>query len=155
MNNKTTKSKRAFTLIELTLAMTVLVIVVIGAAGYEYYAVRHMRIANSKVTATRIVQLVIEHWKSTGGASHTGPNSYTPENFNQNFIPLANGWNITIDNLPLFVTLSSSDIATDTAAGVKLRSITVRAKWRADFADGPVRGHDPSVLITTYLRRDG
>lgn len=67
------KLARAVTLIEVIVALAVVVIASLGALGYQYYAAAQGRIAHAQTTSTRIAQLLLEDWKSTGGSEDYDP----------------------------------------------------------------------------------
>lgn len=67
-----TKSKSRFrgvTLIEIIVAMTVIMVAILGAMGYRYYSVLHARKAKVQITAARVGSMLLENWKGTGGHS--------------------------------------------------------------------------------------
>ncbi len=135
------------------LAVSVIVIAALGTLGYEYLCVNHVRFARAQLTATRVGQLLIEDWKSAGGSA-----DYNPENLHMGFVlppelPAGN-FVTTIDGLPLHITMSHSDVATDPVAGVTLRRIDVVVQWRRGFGNGAVAADDPGVNLTTYVRQD-
>ncbi|MGD0784877.1 MAG: prepilin-type N-terminal cleavage/methylation domain-containing protein [Sedimentisphaerales bacterium] len=152
---------KAFTLIEVMVAMTVIVIVAIGALNYQYYAVQHSQIANTQTTATHAAQLLMDDWMSTGGlttydptALHLGFTSATvPTGFTMgtaigttlnNLIYLN-----TVNNVPMQIILGWSDFTPDPVTGAKLRQLTVMVRW-------PVGGTlcTSPVILTTYIRVD-
>jgi prepilin-type N-terminal cleavage/methylation domain-containing protein len=151
MADKTSKSREGFTLVEVMLAVAVTVVVALGTLCYQYYGVQHSRAADAQVTGTRVGQLVLEDWKSTGGDQDYDPaalglgfTTTSPENYI-----------ITLDNQTFYVQLVRNDIDQDTVAGVTLREIKVLVRWRKDYARGAISGSDPLINLTTYVRRDG
>jgi prepilin-type N-terminal cleavage/methylation domain-containing protein len=146
-------NRRGMTLVEVMMAVSVIVIAALGTLCYEYLCVNHVRFARSQLTATRVGQLLIEDWKSSGGSA-----DYNPEDLHMGFalptgLPAGN-FVTTIDGLTLHIAMSHSDVATDAVAGVTLREINVVVKWRKDLGTGAVDNHDPGVNLTTYVRRD-
>jgi Tfp pilus assembly protein PilV len=141
------------TLVEVMLAASVIAVAALGTLCYEYLCVDHIRFARAQLAATRVGQLLIEDWKSSGGSA-----DYNPENLHMGFVlppelPAGN-FVTTIDGLTLHITMSHSDVATDPVAGVTLRRINVVVHWRKDFGNGAVDNDDPGVNLTTYVRRD-
>lgn len=75
--------KSGFTLIEVMVSMVVIMIIVIGAASYMYACMWNAKRADIRITATRVVQLLMETWKLTG-------HYYVDEFGNQRW-----AWNVT------------------------------------------------------------
>ena len=141
------------TLVEVMLAVTIIVIAALGTLCYEYLCADHVRFARAQLAATRIGQLLLEDWKSAGGADN-----YNPEDLQMGFsLPAelpAGTYMTTVDGLPLYITMNYDDVATDDFAGVTLRKIAVVVRWKNDTGRGVVTEDDPRVVLTTYVRRD-
>ncbi len=65
--------RKAFSLTEVIVAAVVLVVMVIGTAGYRYYTVLGSRRAAMQTTAARICQLLGESWRGVKGADTFAP----------------------------------------------------------------------------------
>jgi hypothetical protein len=135
------------------MAVSVIVIAALGTLCYEYLCIDHVRIARAQLAATRVGQLLIEDWKSTGGSP-----DYTPEDLNMGFaLPPdadAGQFMTTIDGLRLFITMDSDNKESDDFAGTVLRELDVTVKWKHDFSNGIPTDGDPAVVLTTYVRPD-
>jgi Tfp pilus assembly protein PilV len=138
-----------FTIPEVAISAAIIVVVALGTLGYQYLGVEHSRIAQAEITATRIGQLLLEDWKSTGGDAY-----YDPNQLGLGFDLELGGCRITLDNQTFHMQLTQSDVATDPVAGVTLRQIRVTTKWRNDYAEGITTDSDPKIVLTTYVRRD-
>jgi prepilin-type N-terminal cleavage/methylation domain-containing protein len=139
------------TLIELVVAILIISIVSVGAINYQYFGTRMAQRADAEITATRTARLILDNWKKKGG----------DENFD--LIDLDMGftqpnhetyYRITVNQLPLTVTLNWQDIEVNADAGVGLRQLQVTIQWRQDYREGDVSNTDPSYITTTYVRRD-
>ncbi len=64
---------RGFSLIEVVIAAVVLTVMVLGTAGYRYYAVLDLRRATMQVTAARVSQLLCESWRGVKGSGSFAP----------------------------------------------------------------------------------
>ncbi len=148
---------KGMTLVEVMLAVAVIIVAALGTLCYEYLCVDHIRFARAQLAATRLGQLLIEDWKSTGGAIDYDPASLglgfttpSPEETGDYFV--------TLDNQTFFMQLDQrlAPIANnpDTVAGVTINQISVTVRWRKDYTRGAVSGDDPAVTLTTYVRRD-
>jgi prepilin-type N-terminal cleavage/methylation domain-containing protein len=153
LNSEHYMNRRGMTLIEVMLAVAIVIIAALGAMCYEYLSVNHVRFARAQLAATRVGQILIEDWKSTGAADN-----YNPEYLQMGFdttSPLPNGsCETTIDGLPLYISFSSDDVARDDVAGITLRQINVIVHWNQNFGQGAATADDPGVSLTTYVRRD-
>ncbi len=167
------KFASAVTLIEVMAAMAILVISSIGALSYQYHSARDAKKARAQVVATRIAQLLLEDWKSTGGSSAYDPRilglgfsspapipSHFSEEMGQDLgSPLRDAvYNITVDDVRMMVMLTWSDVAQDTVSGVLLRQLNVTVVFGSSeqetSREKPEENLGP-VVLTTYVRVDG
>jgi type II secretory pathway pseudopilin PulG len=151
------RDEGGFTLVEAMIAISVTVVVALGTLCYQYYGVKHSRVTEAQITATRIGQLLLEDWKSTGGDP-----AYDPAALGLGFVtpvfPETGTCKLTLDNQTFYIQLTPSDAPApnyDSVAGVRLSQIRVTVKWRRDFTSGAVTASDPEIVLTTYVRRDG
>jgi len=151
------KVSKAFSLVEVIIAMVIITVMAIGALNYRCYAVKHAQIARAQLVATRITQMILDDWKSTGGST-----SYNPTAIGMGFAgtfstitPGGSGvtYNITQDGITMSVTLSCANIV-EGAVTLPLRQLTVTVRWRKDFGSGSIGTGDPSIQYTTYVRID-
>lgn len=146
-----------FTLVEIMTAVAVTTIVALGTLNYQYYSVKHDRIAQAQLAAARLGQLVLEDWKSTGG-----DHDYDPTTLGLGFTAIGPGETgncfIVVDDQTFYIQLVQSNPPApyeDTVAGVTLSQIRVITRWRKDFSRGAIISSDPAITLTTYVRRDG
>jgi len=157
------KVSRAFTLIELMVALAVISIAAMCALDYQYYAAKHSRIAHTQITAMRTAQLLIEDWKSVGGSTAYNPldlqlgfsSTSVPSGFTmgQSIGSTLNNtvYTITINNVPMMIILCYSDVAHDDISGTTLRQLTAMVRW----PEGGSTLCNLPVVLTTYVRLDG
>jgi prepilin-type N-terminal cleavage/methylation domain-containing protein len=153
-------SRRGLSLIEVMLAIVITSVIAIGTLGYQYFSIKHSRASDAQYLATRIGQLLLEDWKSTGGDS-----DYDPSVLGLGFIiptyPETGTYKITLDNQTFYITRTRSNASTapdpnpDPVAGVLLLQLRVTVKWRNDYGQGAITSGDPEIILTTYVRRDG
>ena len=143
-----------FTLVEVMVAVSITIVVALGTLCFQYHGVKHSRASQAQIAGTRLGQLLLEDWKSTGGDP-----DYDPESLGLGFAapaaPETGTCIITLDNQTFYMLLEQSEIAQDTVAGVKLCQLRVTVKWRKDYTHGATTGTDPEIFLTTYVRRDG
>ena len=145
--SKLYRFRSGLTLVEVMLAAAVIIVAALGTLCYEYLCVDHVRYARAQMTATRIGQLLIEDWKSTGGDV-----DYNPEDLNMGFTLLSqDNFRTTIDGLPLYISKSQSEV---TPGDVNLIHLNVEVQWRHDFSADAVTDDDPKVSLDTYVRKD-
>jgi prepilin-type N-terminal cleavage/methylation domain-containing protein len=164
---KCPKVSKAFSLIELMVAVTIIAIAAVGGLEYQYYAVKHSRIAHTQITATRTAQLLLEDWKSVAGLTSYNPltlqlgfaNSAVPSGFTmgQDIGSVLNNtvYTITVNNVPMVIMLGYSDVANYTVSGIvtTLRQLTVMVRWQQGQAIGSGGNTlcDSPVILTTYV----
>ncbi len=143
------------TLIEALIAATVVAILALGALVYQYLGATHFRIAHAELTATRTGQLLIEDWKGSGAPDIV---NYDASTLGMGFIkpdPSDNSYyEVAVDGIKMYVNLSYDDVDVDEFANITLRRISAKLQWRRDFSSGAVDDDDPSILLTTYARKD-
>ena len=143
------------TLIEALIAATVVAVLALGALSYQYLGATHFRIAHAELTATRTGQLLIEDWKGAGAPDIVNYDANTLKiGFNKPYPGDNRYYTITVDGIKMYVTLSYNDVDVDSFANITLRQISVKVQWRKDFGSGAVDVDDPSVVLTTYARKD-
>jgi Tfp pilus assembly protein PilV len=152
MKAEMSKRYRGLTLIEVVIAAVILFIAILGGLSYQYHTEVQNRIASCNLIAERVAQLLLEDWKNNGGSS-----TYDPATLELGFlsseVPDADYYIFT-DNLHLYITLGSSVITTDEEAGVTIRQLDVKVRWRRDYREGAPEDDDPYVSMTTYVRND-
>lgn len=134
-------------------SVAIITIVAVGTMGYQYHNIKFSRASQAQITGTRIGQLLLEDWKSTGGDP-----TYDPTSLGLGFAttPFGGFGNcvITLDNQTFYIRLQQNDVAQDTVAGVTLCQIQVIVRWRMDYTPGAISAGDPQITLTTYVRRD-
>ena len=73
MKTKRKKQNSGLSLIEVMVAISVMLIAVIGAMGFRYYCTLDARKADIQVTATRLASMLLEDWAGNGGSSDYDP----------------------------------------------------------------------------------
>lgn len=143
------------TLVEALIAATVVAILALGALVYQYLGATHFRIAHAELTATRAGQLLIEDWKGSGAPDIE---NYDASTLGMGFIktdPADNShYIVAVDGINIHVDLSYEDVDVDEFANITLRQISTKLQWRKDFGSGEVDADDPSIILTTYARKD-
>jgi prepilin-type N-terminal cleavage/methylation domain-containing protein len=155
------KLHRGFTIIEVMIAVAIIIIIALGTMSFQYQGIRHSRLAEAQLSAARLGQLLLEDWKSTGGAADYNP-SALGLGFQTTVYPENGGYKITIDNQTFYVQLVtppppapvSSGSNPDPVAGVALNQLRLIVSWRKDFGSGAIRASDPTLTFTTFVRVD-
>ena len=140
MTIKRRKFGAAVTLVEVMVAMVILAITALGGLNSQYYAAVQARIAHAQTNTTRIAQLLLEDWKSTGGsedydATSLGLGFSAEMPVETKATPLPDGvYSITVDEVPMLVVLHSVDVAYDGEAEATLRQLTATVGWRRELS---------------------
>jgi Tfp pilus assembly protein PilV len=144
------RSKRnGFSLLDVIIASTVLLIVIVGTVSYRYHSALDQRKAAMQITAARAAQLLYESWRGVQGAATYNPTAYTwvdmtisvgsgpaaPSGFTSlgSYAISANDFNYT-------ATLSWQNISTG------LRAVNVAIAWPTSNAGTP----NASYTLTSY-----
>jgi Tfp pilus assembly protein PilV len=138
-------------------SVAIIIIVALGTLSFQYYSVKDSRSSTAQVTATRLGQLLLEDWKSTGGDP-----DYDATTLGLGFLeptpPAAGCYKITLDNQTFYIQMAQQlvpiDNNPDPVAGVTLQKLSVTVSWRKDYGDGAIIGSDPTLTFTTFVRRD-
>ena len=151
MNRKGRSKRSGLTLLELIIASAILGFVSVGALGYQYHATRMAMRARAEITAARTARLVLDNWKRTGGDA-----LFNPADLQMGFVrnPNTNTYTITVDNLPMTLSLNWQDIEQDLLAMVTLRQIEVIIQWRSNYQTGNIQDDDPIHVVSTYVRKE-
>ncbi|MGB7582647.1 MAG: type II secretion system protein [Sedimentisphaerales bacterium] len=157
MNNPRKNSRlHGFTIVEVMLSMAIVIIVAVGTMYFQYNGASPARQAEAQTAATRLGQLLLEDWKSTGGNS-----AYDPNTLGLGFTLVTQGnYTITIDYQTFYIQLAqqlapvSSGSNPDTVAGVTLQQLSITVSWRKDYSPGTVSSSDPTLTFTTFVRLD-
>jgi type II secretory pathway pseudopilin PulG len=150
-HSKPTRAAAGFTLLELVITMMILIVLSVGALGYQYFAAQMAQRAKAEITVTRTARLILDNWKKTGGDENFDLPSIDP---GFTVISGTDKYQITVDELPMTVAIDWQNIEYDSVAIVTLRQIQATIQWRLDHKSGQIRQNDPSYVMTTYVRRD-
>jgi prepilin-type N-terminal cleavage/methylation domain-containing protein len=162
MNTLTSTSRKksqrdGFTLVEMMISAAIIIIVALGTLSFQYQNVKNSRISEAQVTATRLGQMLLEDWKSTGG-DPTYDATSLGLGFANTTPPIALNYIITLDNQTFNFKMTSQLVNIlnnpDPVAGVTLQQLIVTVSWRKDYGSGAVSGSDPTLTLTTYVRCD-
>ena len=162
MIKKRRKIAAAFTLIEAVVASVVLVVAVIGASGYRYYAAVDVRKAGLQRTAAAIALTLCENWRGRGydhiadfdPVVHLSPEmDITASDVGPG---VATGWTklgsyrIIVDNAYYWVTLAWKEISTP--AGLRALNVVVGWKPAGSKAEITTYNADAKLFkLTTYV----
>ena len=151
MSVRRTKLATAMTLVEVMLATVILVIAAVGALSFEYHTAGHTKIARAQISGTRTARLLLEDWMSTGGSS-----TYDPAALGLGFSSDGDTRAVTVDGVPMLVTLEWKDVDYDATAEITLRrlDVTVRFGAASQAADADRLEKIRPVVLTTYVRTD-
>lgn len=160
MTVKRRKFAAAITLVEVMGAILVLLVAVMGASGYRYYAALDARKADTALTAARVALLLCESWRGVGGDETFDPIShFNPDSDDSGFAietaakgpPIPQGYTvlgvykITVDGTYYCAAMTWED----TIPG--LRTLNVFVFWDWDGSGGYSHHTRTSFRLTTYV----
>jgi len=151
----TTKSNKAFTTLEVMIAVIILIIAVLGASAFRYSAALNARRVDLYTNSARTALLLCEAWSGKGGAATFDPVDVFGEDMSiisdvgpdapAQFAALGS-YKIVLQNDNYYVTLSSRNIAAD------LRALNVIISWdQTGAGSGEFDDADKSYRLTTYV----
>ncbi len=159
MTIKRLKSISGFSLVEVMLAILILLVAVLGASGYRYYAALDARTADLQTTAARTASLLCESWRGVSDpntfdptqlatdpnsalAIETGYDGHDGPAVPADFTPLGI-YRITIDGVNYYAALSWKDISQG------LRALNVIVAWNPRGSQSELP--DKLFKLTTYI----
>jgi prepilin-type N-terminal cleavage/methylation domain-containing protein len=144
------RRQRGFSLVETAIAIAVIAIAAFGSLAYQYLAEKHLKIARAEFAATRIGEMVVEDWKSQGGAA----------NYDTTLLPTGFGFNgtypnytVAVDGITFHISLASVNLVNppDFYAGT-MYQLSATVRYRYDFGADAPGANDPILFFTTYSR---
>jgi len=145
---------RAGTLVELVVALTVLVLVILGHSIAGYHARLDIQRAQRHSTAATTALLLCESWAGAGGGATYDPvanlaSRLTIEDGNGPEAPAdftsRGSYSVTIDGVSYSATLSSRELA------AALRALNVTVAWPSRYGSA---SPDRDFSLTTYVLLD-
>ena len=157
---KAIRKKRiaGLTLIEIMVSVVIIIVGVLGAAGYRYYCALDARKADIQITTARVGSMLLETWKATGGSSDFDPLTefaselaITTNSVSLNELSGYNSlpcYSINIDGSMYIAMLSYQDDAT---SGLRLLNVRVAQILQSDEQQyETVIAPKQVISITTY-----
>ncbi len=146
------QERAAFSLVEVVVTIGVLAVVALGALSYQFHAVKQVKRAGVKMSATRLGMLVLENWKIQGGAEHYDPTVLDPT---ATELPShADIYVFEVDGVSFYLDLSAENVQSSEETGVTLRELTVSVQWNPDYQEGLPDSDDPVSTFNTFVRCD-
>ena len=153
--SKKNKIKNAFTIIEVMVAITILIIAVLGTSAFRYHTSLSARRADLHATSARTALLLCEGWTGEGGDINFAPVSTfapyvnivddagptEPNDFNK-----LGSYKIRLEGSDYFATMSWKNLNAD------LRALNVVVSWD-QFGNGTsgFANSSKSYRLTTYV----
>lgn len=162
MKNDNLKRFRGTSLIEAMLAITILVIAVLGASGYRYYSSRDVKRADMRATASRIGMLLCESWRGVKGNEDFDPTVYSeteltmteisvPDSLEPEGFTVLGAYEVGTGNVNYYAVLSYDDVSD----GLRAMNIVVTWAQRQQSENSSVSDADKLFSLTTYVEVPG
>jgi hypothetical protein len=147
---------RGVSLIEAMIAITVLVIAVLGASGYRYYSSLDVKRADMRATASRIGMLLCESWRGVKGDEDFDPTVYSeteltiteismPDSLEVDGFEELGAYEIQTDNVSYYAALSYDDVSDG------LRAMNIVIAWaQRQQSESAIADADKRFSLTTY-----
>lgn len=145
------RGKSGFTLVEVVSAIGLLAVLSLGVISYQYHAAKRSRMALAKMSAARLGLMVLENWKIRGGSEYYDPAEL---GLGMNEVSGTDLYLCVVDDVPFYLDLSNSDVASNEETGVTLRELAVTVQWCSDYQRRVPEGDYPSSTFQTYVRLD-
>ena len=149
------KHRTAFTIVEIMIAITILIIAILGTAANRYGAALNARRADLHSNAVRTAVLLSEGWNGARGAATFGPVSTFGYNIDisdsagpdaPSGFTVLGSYKIMLEGVDYYATLSWQDLAAD------LRALSVVVNWDpAGQNTGSFEYAVKSYKLTTFV----
>jgi len=149
------KSRLAFTIVDIMIAVAILVIAILGTSVNRYNGVLSARKADLQTTAVQAAQLLCEGWNGVRGTPTFRPDiAYGSKlDISEDAGPSApsgfqtlGSYRIIIEDYDYFATLSWQDVGSD------LRALSVIVSWNPTGRDtGDIADAVKSYRLITYI----
>ena len=173
--------KSGLTLIEVMLAAVVLMVALIGAMAYRYYAALDARKADIQMTGSRNAMMLLQSWRGNGGRPvGTGADEFDPTSLSSTGltiqasgigpsapvgfdscgfkdIPPTDGQLEPVGSPQSFKVTTGGVVyyitlsSRDTVVGSTPKALNAQVGWRLDRQAGDLAGSDKVFGFTTYI----
>lgn len=154
------RSLRAFTVLEVVISILIIMVLVNGVLGYQYFSTRDVRLSEVQASAARLGLLLLESWKGSGGdggfdsvlqfgteldieAVADGP--AVPEDPEAAFVKTGS-YGVQFETTYFFVTLSKAE-----ATEQKPPILNAVVAWRPDYTPGELNGTESAVRFSSFM----
>lgn len=154
------RMQTAFTLIEVMLSILIVMVLVTGAMGYQYFSARDVKLAEVHTSAARLA-LLLESWKGVQGdagfdpvstfagqldiqSAQEGPPAAT--NTGGALLTCLGFYQVQLNGVCYYVTP-----AWQPPSDLEPMVLNVTIAWRRDYRPGPLTGDEPLVRYSAFL----
>jgi len=146
------------TIVEVVVALSTILVVVIGALSFQYYCAVDAREADVRAGANRLALLLLEGWRGAGGRVPPDSYAFNPVDEFDSIVPITRSsvgldglsqelgrYRVVLNRVNYFVTLSYLD----TSGAPRTLSATVA--WSRDYKSEGLSQYVRFVALTTYV----
>jgi prepilin-type N-terminal cleavage/methylation domain-containing protein len=149
------RTRAGVSIIEVTIAIVILSIGMLGASGFRYHTAIRSKRAQVQTDGTRAAQALIDTW-----CGLYGDEGYLPETHLSPLLTVAPSvsgplpptgftelgtYEVIVDDVPFYATLSYND------GEVGFRTLSVVIGWRSDYETGTLSETDKTVNVATCV----
>lgn len=151
---------RAFTVLEVVISILIIMVLVNGVLGYQYFSTRDVRLSEVQASASRLGLLLLESWKGSGGIGTFDPLAEfsseltmetlaegpdVPEDEGAVFVKLGS-YGVQMENTYFFITLSKAE-ATEQEPAI----LSAVIAWKKDYSSGELDGTESAVRFSSFV----
>ncbi|MBN2456984.1 MAG: prepilin-type N-terminal cleavage/methylation domain-containing protein [Sedimentisphaerales bacterium] len=157
--------EKGLTLIEVMVAIVLIVVAVIGAAGFRYYCALDAKKADVEMTAARLGMLLLEDWKCSASSSSYDPVSQfnaklnissvstgivvQPAGFNLLGVYSISEQNVGV-NYGAALSYTIVDLTEPDMYPISVKVLNATVGWPVGSQTGPTSSNVRSVSLSTY-----
>jgi hypothetical protein len=148
------KCKAGLSLIEVMVTILIMVLTLLGASGFRYYAALDTQRADVEITAARLGSMFLNNWNATGSDStqlgqgleiyENAPGAAVPDGFSELDASNNPNFRIVVNNVNYYATLSYKDQTNQP------RTLNVCVAWMDDYQLWDESETSRSVNFTGY-----
>lgn len=146
------------TIVEVVVALSTILVVVIGALSFQYYCAVDAREADVRAGANRLALLMLEGWRGAGGRTPGERYPFDPVEQFESIVPISGSsvglpglsqelgrYRVVLNRVNYFITLSYLD----TSGAPRTLSATVA--WSRNYKSEGLSQYVRFVALTTYV----
>ncbi|MCE5185506.1 MAG: hypothetical protein LLF76_05215 [Planctomycetaceae bacterium] len=150
---------RAFTLVEVVISILIIMVLVNGVLGYQYFSTHDVRLSEVQASGARLGLLLLESWKAGGGPAGFDPVAQFGDKMKIEAIAggpavpdgedafiKQGSYGVRMANTYYFVTLSQAE-----ANEQEPQALSVIVAWKKDYSAGDLTGEEANIPFSAFV----